>query len=338
MTGELTAGALFAGIGGFCLGFAEHGIRTKWAIENDPSAIATYQKNIPYSRVITIDGHPADIRRVSVANCGLEPVDILHAGFPCQSFSAAGERKGFDDDRGKLFFEIIRLLKEFGARRPSVLVLENSPFLRLGHGGSWFIEVMNQIKQCGYWFRDANAVELDAYQITKLPQQRIRLFMVAFSTNAFDNGRFRFPDVVDASPKNLSDYIDFDGTADDAYYLETDNRYHKMITDKAENRRSIYQLRKYLVREKHPDVCPTLTANMGLGGHNVPFVFDSRGLRKLTEYECLHLQGFPETYIFPDDVPRARRYVQVGNSVMPPVASLVAEKVKDKILRERVNQ
>jgi DNA (cytosine-5)-methyltransferase 1 len=335
MNSELTAGALFAGIGGFCLGFEKHEIRTAWAIENDGAAIATYRRNIPYSRMVEIDGQPADIRQVSVERDKLEPVDVLHAGFPCQSFSAAGERKGFDDERGKLFFEIPRLLEEFGDRRPSVLVLENSPFLRVGEGGSWFIEVINRIKKCGYWFHDANAVELDSYQITKLPQKRKRLFMVAFATNAFGNGRFRFPDRIDTTTKNLGDYIDFEGRKDESYYLEKDNRYHKMISEKVVDKRSIYQLRKYLVRTKDPDVCPTLTANMGLGGHNVPFIFDSVGLRKLTEYECLLLQGFPDSFIFPDDVPRARRYVQVGNSVMPPVASLIAERVKEKILGER---
>ena len=89
------------------------------------------------------------------------------------------------------------------------------------------------------------------------------------------------------------------------------------------------------MRVKDPSVCPTLTANMGLGGHNVPFVVDVKGLRKLTEHECLRLQAFPDWFEFPEDVPRAKRYMQIGNSVVPPVVALLAEKIKEKIVVER---
>ena len=336
MSDVLKAGALFSGIGGFCLGFQQHGIRTAWAVENDSACVATYMHNFPDTRVITNKNGPASIQDVTALGSDLEPVDILHAGFPCQSFSAAGERKGFDDPRGKLFYEIIRLLKEFGDKRPSVLVLENSPNLRVGEGGSWFIELVKEIKKAGYWFRESNCAELDAFNLTLVPQKRNRLFMVAFSTEAFRNGKFPFPDQRNLSPKNLADFIDFTGSLeDDTYYLHEENRYYKMITEKVDDPYCIYQLRKFLVRVKEPGVCPTLTANMGLGGHNVPFIMDAKGLRKLTEYECLRLQGFPEWYRFPEEVPRARRYVQVGNSVVPIVAALLAEKVREKILQER---
>ena len=74
---------------------------------------------------------------------------------------------------------------------------------------------------------------------------------------------------------------------------------------------------------------------MGLGGHNVPFIHDAKGLRKLTEYECLKLQGFPEGFTFPDELIRSKRYMQIGNSVSVPVAALLAKEVKDKIIKER---
>lgn len=336
MTEVLKAGALFSGIGGFCLGFQKHGIKTAWAVENDPAAVATYQNNISDVRVISDENGPTSILDVTVAGSKLEPVDVLHAGFPCQSFSAAGERKGFDDPRGKLFYEIIRLLNEFGDKRPSVLVLENSPNIRLGDGGSWFIELTKEIKKAGYWFRDTNCAELDSYNLTRLPQRRNRLFMVAFSTEAFRNGRFSFPAPQEQPPKNLADFISFSGQLDDdTYYLHEENRYHKMISEKVDDPYCIYQLRKFLVRVKDPGVCPTLTANMGLGGHNVPFIVDAKGLRKLTERECLDLQGFPDWFEFPDDMVRSKRYMQIGNSVIPLVAELLAEKIKEKILTER---
>ncbi len=336
MTEVFKAGALFSGIGGFCLGFQEHGIKTVWAVENDPVAVSTYQKNIPGVRIIADENGPASISDVTVAGNRLEPVDVLHAGFPCQSFSAAGERKGFDDPRGKLFYEIIRIVNEFGDERPSVLVLENSPNIRMGDGGSWFIELTKEIKKAGYWFRDANCAELDAYDLTRVPQKRNRLFMVAFSRQAFRNGKFSFPEPQVQPLKNLADFISFSGDLDDdTYYLHEENRYHKMILEKIDNPFCIYQLRKFLVRVKEPGVCPTLTANMGLGGHNVPFIVDAKGLRKLTEYECLRLQGFPDWFRFPDEVPRAKRYMQIGNSVIPLVSALLAENIKKKILMER---
>jgi DNA (cytosine-5)-methyltransferase 1 len=335
MTEGLKAGALFSGIGGFCLGFEQHGIKTAWAIEKDVAAVATYRHNIRDANVIFDANGPASILDVTVAGNQLEQVDVLHAGFPCQSFSAAGERKGFDDPRGQLFYEVIRIIKEFGDKKPAVLVLENSPFIRLGQGGAWFIELTNQIKKAGYWFRESNSGELDPFVLTNLPQQRNRLFMVAFSIEAFRNGKFEFPSSRNATPKRLEDFIDFAGTQDDDYYLPEGNRYHEMITEKVDNPYGIYQLRKFLVREKAPGVCPTLTANMGLGGHNVPFIVDKRGLRKLTEKECLRLQGFPEWFEFPEGVPRAKRYIQVGNSVVPLIASLLAERVKEKILKDR---
>jgi len=325
----MKCGALFSGIGGFCLGFEQAGFNTAWAVEVNEHAATTYASNLPHVRLLT-----KSVVDVSVSGDGLEPVDVLHAGFPCQSFSQAGERRGFEDDRGKLFYEIIRLINEFGPNRPKVLVLENAPFLRYGEGGAWFLELQRAIRKAGYWFRPENSCELTANELTPLPQQRTRLFMVALSMDAFRSGRFEFPAEKDKSPKDMRRYIDFDGHAEDEYYLPAENRYFKMISSSVTDRECLYQLRKYEVRAKEPGVCPTLTANMGLGGHNVPFIMNSRGLRKLTEYECLSLQGFPEEFAFPDDVPRAKRYIQVGNAVTVPVAHLLAEKVRGRLAEE----
>lgn len=327
----MKSGALFSGIGGLCLGFERACIPTAWAVESDHHTAETYSANLLGGRLLK-----KDIREVTVAGDHLEPVDVLHAGFPCQSFSQAGARMGFEDPRGMLFFEVIRLLKEFGESRPSVLVLENAPFLRYGDGGAWFLRLQNEIRKAGYWFREDNAAELDAFKLTHLPQQRVRLFMVALSTHRFSTGRFSFPQApVSSGPKSLTDYIDFDGEVDDSYYLPKENRYYRMIDGAASGDRQIYQLRKYLVRVKEPGLCPTLTANMGLGGHNVPFIYGRNGLRKLTEYECLALQGFPPEFRFPDHVPRARRYTQVGNAVAVPVAERLAQCVSAKLTGEK---
>lgn len=292
----------------------------------DDYASETYRHNLPSVRHLQ-----KSVTDVTVEGDELSPVDILHAGFPCQSFSQAGDKKGFEDPRGRLFFEIIRLIEEFKDNKPKMLVLENAPFLRYGEGGAWFLEIQKAIQKAGYWFRPDNAQELSAYELTRLPQQRTRLFMVALSIDHFNSGRFSFPAIVDPNPKCLTDYINFDAPAASDYYLDQENRYYKMISSAVTDKQRLYQLRKYEVRAKEPNVCPTLTANMGLGGHNVPFIMNGHGLRKLTEHECLKLQGFPDGFEFPQTVPRAKRYTQVGNAVAVPVAKLLAEQVKLKL-------
>jgi DNA (cytosine-5)-methyltransferase 1 len=324
---RFSCGALFAGIGGFCLGFEKAGFETRWAVEIDEFAAKTYAANLRHVQLLE-----RSVEAVSVAGDGLSPVDVLHAGFPCQSFSQAGERRGFDDPRGRLFFEIIRLIGEFGDNRPKVLVLENAPFLRYGEGGAWFLQLERAIRKAGYWFGPGNCAELATNELTELPQQRSRLFMVALSMNAFRSGRFRFPNKRHTAPKDMRRWIDFDGQVDADYYLPTENRYYGMISKSVTDRECLYQLRKYEVRTKERGVCPTLTANMGLGGHNVPFIVNCQGLRKLTENECLRLQGFPKGFAFPDDVPRAKRYVQVGNAVSVPVARLIADQVRARLI------
>jgi DNA (cytosine-5)-methyltransferase 1 len=229
------------------------------------------------------------------------------------------------------------LVEEWGDSKPAVIVLENSPFIRMGEGGRWFLELSKAIKSAGYWFRDSNCVELDTFDHTFLPQKRNRLFMVAFSAKKFRNGRIEFPKTNRNGflKKDLSRYIDFNGkNDDDTYYLNEENRYHKMISDKVTDDKCIYQLRKYRVRPKEPGVCPTLTANMGLGGHNVPFIIDKKGLRKLTEYECLKLQGFPENFVFPEGIIRSKRYVHIGNAVAAPIAELLIKSILEKLKKE----
>ncbi|RFF26710.1 MULTISPECIES: DNA cytosine methyltransferase [unclassified Wenzhouxiangella] len=332
MSKKYRAAALFSGIGGFCLGFGRANISTAWAIENDDYAATTYRRNLQEAKLIERNGKPSDIREISTSSHQLAAMDVFHAGFPCQSFSQAGNRKGFDDDRGQLFFEVVRILRELGEDRPKIVVLENSPNLKYGKSGQWFHTVASSLRRAGYWFRESNCAELDLYDHSASPQQRNRLFMVALATNRFKNGRFLFPRASQhVAPKNLEHFIDFQGEKDDSYYLPEQNRYYRMIASKAKDKQRIYQLRKYTVRVKDRGVCPTLTANMGRGGHNVPFVFDAKGLRKLTERECLALQGFPKDFEFPDDVPNHARYTQIGNSVSPLVAHCIAQNVSEKL-------
>src|SRR5690625_7911508 len=106
-------------------------------------------------------------------------VDVLYASFPCQSFSQAGNIKGFYDPRGQLFHDLIRIINEFGEDRPKVLVFENSPYLRYGQSGRWLDIVSSCIRKSGYWFRESNCVEVDLAEVSSSPQRRNRLFMLA---------------------------------------------------------------------------------------------------------------------------------------------------------------
>jgi DNA (cytosine-5)-methyltransferase 1 len=95
----------------------------------------------------------------------------------------------------------------------------------------------------------------------------------------------------------------------------------------------IYQLRRFQVRLAAKGMCPTLTANMGHGGHNVPFIISKGRIRKLTERECLNIQGFDKNFSFPDGISSGSKYAMIGNAVSPPISRLIANRVL-KLLRE----
>ena len=173
---SFTVGSLFCGIGGFCFGFEAAGFRTLWANDWDDDAIATYRNNFP-----EVDAICGDLRALNNEDYPFAPVDVLHAGFPCQSFSQAGNRLGFKDERGQLFFEIMKLLKRLGPNKPKILLFENSPYIAIGEGGLWFDTIRSEIQRAGYWFSEHNAVLIDSRKNAGLPQRRERLFMVATS-------------------------------------------------------------------------------------------------------------------------------------------------------------
>ncbi len=315
---DITAAFLFAGMGGFCGGFKKAGIQALWANDNDKKVALSFKANYPNVRMID-----KDITKLSVEKDCLEPVDILTAGFPCQSFSHAGKREGFNDERGKMFFEIIRLIEEFGSNKPKIILLENVPHLANGEGGQWLHTIISKIQLAGYWFDKTNCCILKTDMISGLPQGRERLFMVATCADSFYCNDFDFPN-INSKSFLLSKFIDRHKKGRESDYLPSDNRYYKMINSKIKegNPKSIYQLRRYYVRE-YSTKCPTLTANMGCGGHNVPFIRDRWGIRRLSVEECARLQGF-ENYKFPSDVPLSEQYKQIGNAVSLPVAEKLA--------------
>ena len=315
---EITAGCLFAGMGGFACALERARIRTLWANELDRNACKTFRHN--HGGVHLIE---KDVRELSVAKDDLPPVDILTAGFPCQSFSVAGRKAGFADERGACFFEIPRILKEFGDNRPGIVLLENVRNLMHGGDGLWFDEVIRQIQSAGYWFKKHTCKILDTAELTGIPQHRPRLFMAAFSTARFPMNFYKFPDAA-VKPWDIGEFIFRSRKAGAEHYISPDNRFYKDIRKAMDEGDSsgIFQLRRYYARENKRRMCPTLSASMGGGGWNIPFVKDRWGVRELTVEECLMLQGFAD-YSFPDDVPRKERYRQIGNSVTVSLAAML---------------
>ena len=318
-----TAGCLFSGMGGFASGLAASGFDVLWANDNDPHACDAFRRRFQH-----VDLLERDVKTLTVGGDGLSPVDVLAAAFPCQSFSQAGDRRGFEDERGALFFEVPRLLQEWPVeQRPRLVLLENVPHLRYGADGAWFDSVRKELRKVGYWFRDRSCWQVNVKDATDLPQDRERLFMVAASRHHFSYNPFSPPLTMSGARRSLDEIVDRSAKGVEAAYLAPDNRYYRMIEremDKGASTRNIYQLRRSYVREKKDGLCPTLTANMGIGGHNVPFVRDQWGIRRLSVPEVAALQGF-DTVDFPPEMPEAEQYRLLGNAVCVGLARLVGE-------------
>lgn len=318
----VTVGCLFAAIGGFARGFIECGAAVLWANEKDNFASATFKENLK-----DMSHFHKPVEKLSVAGDQLEPVDVLTAGFPCQPFSIAGEKRGFKDERGLLFMEIIRIIKEFGKDKPKFLLLENVKNLRSHDGGQTFKKIQCEIQRAGYWFSDADAKVLNSSDFG-IPQNRERIFMVAASQLHFSNNPFVFPE-IDASFEGLRvrELLDLGHKPDDCFYFKPGSRYYGLFKEAIESggKAEVYQLRRNYVRKNMSSMCFTLMANMGEGGHNTPVIKDRWGIRKLTPRECARLQGYQDDWLkFPLGMSNSQLYKQIGNSVTVPVIMKLA--------------
>jgi DNA (cytosine-5)-methyltransferase 1 len=146
-------------------------------------------------------------------------------------------------------------------------------------------------------------------------------FIVGFLDEKICN-KFEFPKPVKLT-KTVNDLINRKEKMENKYYYTPKSQYYNMMKEAIVND-NIYQMRRVYMRENKGGVCPTLTANMGGGGHNVPVIRDNFGIRKLTPKECLRFQGFPEDFeIVVSDV---HVYKQAGNAVVVPLIKRMAEK------------
>lgn len=306
-----TVGELFAGIGGIGLGFKNAGgYKLAWANEIDANACSTYSKNFTHP-IINKDMTEIDPLK------DLGKVDIITGGFPCQAFSIAGYRKGFKDDRGNLFFDILRFVKKI---EPRVIFLENVKNLSAHDNGRTFKIIQEELTNAGYYIKSQI---LNTADYSEIPQNRERIYIVCFRyKQEYDN--FKFPQ-KSKKRKSVSDLIDL-FVSQDFYYNNT--KYYPILKEEVKNSNTVYQWRRTYVRENKSNLCPTLTANMGMGGHNVPLIKDEKGVRKLTPRECARFQGFPDDFILPDNLAKPALYKQIGNSVSVPVITAIAKNIK----------
>ena len=314
MEKEYTFIDLFAGVGGFRLAFEDLGCVCLYSSEIDKNAKKTYELNFSETPFGDITD---DKIKAKIPN----KFDVLCAGFPCQAFSIAGNQKGFDDARGTLFFEIEQIARK---HRPKVLFLENVKNLTSHDKGNTFKVILNVLeKKLRY---KVFYKVLNTRTHANIPQNRERIFIVAIDPNQVPNyNDFKFPSEIKLT-KNIHDIIDVSEKKDDLYYYKEDHKYYPTLDEQMKNPNTLYQWRRVYVRENKNNVCPTLTANMGTGGHNVPLLRDKHGIRKLTPTECFLFQGFPKSYQLPK-IANSHLYKQAGNSVTVVLINRIAKNI-----------
>lgn len=307
---------LFAGVGGFRLALQNVGGKCVYTSEWNKDAKKTYKENfgeIPFG----------DITKEHVKNYIPKEFDVLCAGFPCQAFSIAGNQKGFADTRGTLFFDIEQIIE---TNRPKVVFLENVKNLVSHDSGKTFKTIIEILEiKLGYkvFYKVLNSATH-----ANVPQNRERIFIVAFDPKKVKNyAKFEFPKPIKLT-RTIHDCLE-KGKQADAYYYKKDHPYYPELKKTMLSKDTVYQWRRVYARENKSNLCPTLTANMGSGGHNVPLIVDDFGIRKLTPKECFAFQGYPmDKYILPS-LANSKLYMQAGNSVTTPLI----EKISNEIIK-----
>lgn len=310
---------LFAGIGGFRIGF------------NNAGGFKTiYSNDFDKWCKVTFDGYfgegAMDLRDIQKVDASEIPdCDILTAGFPCQPFSKIGKLHGFADARGTLFWDVLRILK---AKQPKAFVLENVANLINHDRGYTFERIRDGLENdLGYhvYYQVLNTKDYG------LPQDRKRIYMVGFK----EETDFKFPEPVELELK-VKDVLEKDEVHDFYYMSQT-------YMDGLEKHRQRHEGKGhgfgYRVLDPEGISTTCVVGNMGrernliqdkikpAGSVNrTGALLNDRGIRKLTVREYARLQGFPDDYQFPEKVTIA--YKQIGNAVSVPVAEAVARQVK----------
>ena len=329
---------LFAGVGGIRLGFAqaakEFGMNTEcvFSSEIDEWACKTYRKNFPN------DNHDPKCDITTVDAKSLPEFDVLLAGFPCQAFSIAGKRGGFDDTRGTLFFDVARIIKE---KQPKAFLLENVKGLTNHRSGKTLQVILNTLREdLGYtvFYKVLNAKEYGVAQL------RERIYIVGFK-NAGDSFDYPLP-LPQEERKVIRDIIE-ENPVDARYYLSTS--YLAALKAHKARHQALGHGFGYEVRSLD-DVAGTIVCG-GMGKERNLIVderqtdftvrthikgeYNKEGLRKMTPLEWERLQGFPDNWTA--GIADVHRYKQMGNSVAVPVIQAVSENIIKQLLTTAAN-
>ncbi len=316
---------LFAGIGGFRQGFEALGCECVFSSEIDSHAKEMYLKNfgeLPFGDITQIDENQ------------IPNHDILLAGFPCQPFSIAGEKRGFDDTRGTLFFDIARILK---VKKPKAIVLENVKHFKNHNGGKTLRIILNTLNNLGYitnWevlnakdfgvpqnrertiiIGSLNGVKFDFKKLEKKPSQSIKKILEK-------EGEFEYLDESEytliENPKKQPSGLIFCG------YRNKNIR----IKGTRENTEHLSRVHKQPNRIYSSDgIHPTLASQESAGRY---FIYHDGKVRKLTIIECFRLMGFRDDFKLIGS--KANLYNRIGNSVVVPMIEAIAKEIKFQIL------
>ena len=206
--------------------------------------------------------------------------------------------------------------------KPKVVFLENVKNLSSHDSGNTLKVIKDSLNEKGYkYFYKV----LNTKDYGNIPQNRERIFIIAFDPKKVKKyNDFKFPNKINLS-KNIHDILE-KGKQEDKYYYPKEHKYYPKLVNGIVSQDTVYQWRRIYVRENKNNVCPTLTANMGTGGHNVPLIKDDFGIRKLTPRECFSFQGYPKNFVLPK-LSNGKLYMQAGNSVTTTLIKRIADEI-----------
>lgn len=311
---------LFCGLGGFRIALEKQNCNCVFSSDIDKAVAQVYENNFG-------DYPSGDITKIDSKD--IPDFDILCGGFPCQSFSIAGKRLGFEDSRGTMFFEVARILKE---KKPKAFILENVKGITNHDGGKTLKTILDILDDLDYTY--VNKV-INAKDVG-IPQNRERWYCVGIRKDL--NIKLN-PDII--FPTEQANFFSYDDIIDvNNIYKEykisdiCENNIQKHI-DKVKEKKSkytlAYEIRPSRCQFKTDGISPCLTAKMGTGGNNVPVVVELN--RKLTEKECLKLMGYPEDYKIGNG---SQAYKQIGNSVVVPVLEQISKSLVNILKNETI--
>lgn len=304
---------LFCGIGGFRLALESFGAECLFSIDNNKQAVDTYDTNFNSNSY-------GDITKLNEIN--VPKHDILCAGFPCQSFSISGKQKGFEDTRGTLFFDVVRIADY---HKPKILFLENVGNLKNHDKGRTFKIIKNTLRSIGYnvYYDILNASNFG------VPQARKRIYIIAIRKD-IDNHNFKFPQETNEliSIKNilLPNEECEDLMLKKEYDLDLDKvkKFNKIqnrplrigTVNKGGQGDRIYSENGHAI---------TLSAEGGGNGARTGLYYIDKKIRKLHPHETARLMGFPEDYILNPSINQAHK--QFGNSVIVDMIQYITKEI-----------